>query len=137
MNDGGGENHSEYSDYSDDESKGPEKLVRKVPDFLFRFLAHVGRENRDERGRHGTLGNQTAKQVWDAVGKYIGVCGCSRAQEEGDALVPNVAENTADDGDQGDDRGRFEDALFIGQRAVLRGPNPNENNELTGKTHLT
>jgi len=31
----------------------------------------------------------------------------------------------------------LKDMLFIGQRAVLRGPNPNENNNLTGKTCLT
>ena len=45
-----------------------------------------------------------------------GVSGERGAQKEGDTLVSHVAQDAADDGYQGYDRGRLEDLLFFGQR---------------------
>ena len=41
-------------------------------------------------------------------------------KKQGVALVANVTEDTAEYGNQGDDRGGFEDLLLFGQRAALR-----------------
>jgi hypothetical protein len=49
-------------------------------------------------------------------------------------LVADVAENAADDGDQGNNRGRFENLFFFCQRKGSLGPKPSNDNELTGKS---
>src|SRR5439155_20916067 len=131
------ENHPQNGDDGNNEGKGPKQSVGKIPNLCLGLLPHVRGEDRDEGGGHGAFGDEAPKQIGYTIGKDVGVGGKGSAQKEGDALVADVAEDAASDGDQGDDRGRFEDVLFIGQRAVLRGPNPNENNDLTGKTRLT
>src|SRR5882724_5421451 len=97
------------------------------------LLPHVTGKHGDKGSRHGPFGNQPAEQVWDSIRQHVGI-GCGgRPKEEGNALVAHVAENSADNRDQGNDRSRLENLFFFGQRAALRGPNPNGNNELTGK----
>src|SRR5580704_4695814 len=137
MDDRGREDHAKNGDDCCHEGKSPEETVREVPDLFLGAFPHVTSKNRDEGSSHGAFGDQAAEKVGYAVGQDVGVSGKRGAEEEGNALVADVAKDAADDSDQGDDRGRLEDMLFIGQRAVLRGPNPNENNDLTGKTRLT
>src|SRR5216683_4850809 len=137
LNNRGREDHPQNGDDSDDERKGPKQAVREVPNLFLGLLPHVRGEDGDEGGGHGAFGDEAAEQIGYTISKNKGVGSKGSTQQESDALVADVAENAADNRDQGDDRSRFEDALFIGQRAVLRGPNPNENNELTGKACLT
>ena len=116
----GRKNHSEDGDDSHNKRQRPKKLVRKVPDFFFGLFPHVSREDRDERSGHRSFGDQSAEQVGDAVSQIVGVGYGSRSEEKRDTLFTYVAENSTYDGNQGDDRGRFEDVLFIGQRPALR-----------------
>jgi hypothetical protein len=46
----------------------PEQAISEVPDFLFLFFLHVARKDRDEGGGHGAFGDQSTKQVGNAVG---------------------------------------------------------------------
>src|SRR5271155_1263691 len=119
----GRKHHSEDGNYSHNERQRPKELVREVPDFFLGLFAHVGGEDRDERSGHRALGNQAAEQVGNAVSEIVGVGYRSRSEQQSYALFTYIAENSTNDGNQGDDRGRFEDMLFIGQRPALRDLN--------------
>ena len=58
---GGRKDHPEDRDYSDNESQGPEKPVRKFPNLLFSVFPHVGGEDRDKRSGHRALSHQATK----------------------------------------------------------------------------
>jgi len=120
VHDLGGKDHSKDGNHCHNKRERPKKLVREVPDFFLGLLAHVGSEDWDEGSGHRSFSNQTAEQVGDAVRKIIGVGDGSRSEEKSYALLTYVAENSTYDSNQGDDRGRFEDMLFIGQRPALR-----------------
>ena len=116
LNDHGREDDAENGNDRENQSEGPEETIGEAPKILGGRVAHVGGKNRDEGGGDHAVADQTAKEVGKAVGEDESVGRKGGAEEEGDALVPNVTENPADDGNQGDDGGGFEDLLLFGQR---------------------
>ena len=119
LDDEGGKYNAQDGDDRKNQGQGPEKLIGETPEFLGRLIAHVPREDRDEGGGNGTLTDQAAYQIRNAIGENEGVGGEGGTEKEGDTLVANVAEDTADDSDQGYNRGGFEDLLFL---SVKDGP---------------
>ena len=124
MDDDRRENDAENGDDREDQGESPEKTIRKFPEFLRGGIAHVGGEDGNEGGGDDTITNETTKKVGEAISKDESVGGESGAKEEGDALVTDIAENSADDGNQRDDGSRFEDLFLFGQRSPLRDLNP-------------
>jgi hypothetical protein len=107
VDDMGREDDASHHHYGQYQGHGPEKTIGEQPEFFGRTLAHVGGEYRDERGGEGCIAYQAPKKIGDTVGEDEGVGAEGGAKEESDALVSNVAENAAGDGDQGDNRGGF------------------------------
>src|SRR5260370_41765898 len=91
--------------------------MRELPDFFGRLVAQIVGEDGDERGRHRPFPYQTANQVGDAVGQNESVGRRSGAEEQSDALVPEVPEDAAENRNKGDDRGCLEDLLLFIQEA--------------------
>ena len=60
--------HPQDADERSDQSQRPEQPVGEVPDIFPALLLHVARKNRDEGGGHGAFGDQSTKQVGNAVG---------------------------------------------------------------------
>ena len=116
-----GEDHAQDREDGQDECQGPEDAIGEAPEFFAGLLGHVAGENGDEGGGHGPFADQSAEEVRDAVGDDKGVGPGGGAEQEGEALVADIAQDTADDGNQGDDGGRFKDVLFFGQAGVAPG----------------
>src|SRR6266853_468562 len=95
------------------------------------------RFNSTARSNHRALCHQSSKKIGDAECQLVSnrYFGCS--QQDSYALVANVAEDPANNGDKRDDRSRFEDLLLLSQRGSAPGRKSIKNNRLTGISRLT
>ena len=82
--------------------------VRKLPSILAVLFAEVLRENRNEGGAYRTLADKPPQKVRNPVSNCIGVSLDPCAQKEGDTLISEVAKNTADKGNGGNQGGGAE-----------------------------
>ena len=99
------ERHSQHGHPGQHRGQRPKQALRKLPHLLARLIVQIVREDGDEGGGHRAFAHQAPKQTGNAIGQDEGVRRRGGAQQQSDALVANVSEDTADDGDERDDRG--------------------------------
>src|ERR1700686_3778061 len=112
----GRKDHTQNSNHRENQRQGPKQVIRELPDLFGRFLAHIGRKYRYKGRAHRAFADQAPEKIGDAVGQDEGVGYMRGAQEQRVALVPNIPENAASNGDKRDDRGGFEYLFLFGQR---------------------
>jgi hypothetical protein len=111
------EHHPQHRDDGHYQRQRPEELVGKIPNFVAILFSHVPGENRDKRRGHRPFGHQTPEKIGDTERQLIGHRYFRSPQQHCDALIADIPKNAADNGNKGDDRGRFEDLLLFSQRA--------------------
>src|SRR5580692_10530461 len=109
------ENNTEYRQRRENRAERPEQAVGEGPSLFAGAVPHVIGEYRDEGGGHRAFTYEPPQDIRNPIGEDEGVGKTGRAKEQGQALVPDVSQNAAHDGDDGDDRGRFEDLSFVGR----------------------
>src|SRR5271155_4268052 len=124
LNDKRGEDDAENGDDRENQGEGPEQAVGESPQVFGRGVPHIGGEDRDKRGCDDAVADEAAEKVGQAVGEDEGIGGEGGTEKKRDALVSDVAENAAGDGDQRDDGSRFEGLSLFGQRRPPRDLKP-------------
>ncbi len=91
----GREDHSQHGDDGENYGERPEQPVGEVPNFFVGLLHLIGTEHGNEGRGHGAFGDKPAKQVGNAKRQEKGVGQNAGAEQQGDALVPDIAQETA------------------------------------------
>lgn|SRR6516162_921605 len=119
-----GENDTQDGDQRKNQSNSPEKLVGEVPKLLGAAFSHVGGKDGNDGGGDRALPNQAPEKIGDTIGKDERIGAEGGAEQESNTLVTEIAEDAADNRNQGDNRSRLQNLVFLGQKAALRTLNP-------------
>ena len=111
----GREDHSQHGDDGENYGERPEQTIGEVPDFFVGLLHLIGTEHGDEGRGQCAFGYEPAKQVRNAKRQEEGVGKNAGAEKQSDALVPDIAQETACQSRQCDDRRGLENLFFFGQ----------------------
>ncbi len=130
------EHHSQHGNRREQHRQVPEQPIGKLPYLVARLVVQVVGEYRYEGCRHRSFSHEPPQQTRDAISQNEGISRWCGAQEQRNALIPDVSENTADYSNKGDDRGRLEDLLLLVQKAASQ-PKPLKNNRLTAYGAIT
>ena len=109
-----GKNHAQYSQGGQHRGECPEQAIRKRPGFFPGTIPHVIGEDRNERSRHRSLANETAKDIRDPVCQNEGIGDARGSQKQSQPLITDISENSTDNRNDSDNRSRLEDLLLVG-----------------------